>query len=38
MFHYRDIQDAVYDGASVLFNVGLWYTKHAAKLAGSKDE
>ncbi|XP_071962669.1 BRO1 domain-containing protein BROX-like isoform X2 [Antedon mediterranea] len=30
--------DLVFEKISILYNVALWYTKHAAKLAGSKQE
>jgi len=33
----RDRHDAVFEQVSMLMNVALWYTKHAAKLAGDEE-
>eukprot|EP00918_Siedleckia_nematoides_P029551 GHVU01063711.1.p1 GENE.GHVU01063711.1~~GHVU01063711.1.p1 ORF type:complete len:417 (-),score=54.68 GHVU01063711.1:1464-2714(-) len=32
-----EVFDTVYEEISMLFNVGIWYTKHSAKLAGQED-
>lgn len=37
IFNYREQQDSVYEAASMAINVGLWYTKHAAKLAAKEE-
>ena len=34
----RKCDDALFEALNMLINVALWYTKHAAKIAGAKDE
>lgn len=36
-FVCREQQDSAYEAASMAINVGLWYTKHAAKLAAKEE-
>ena len=37
LFPSRDRYDAVFEQISMLINVALWYSKHAAKLAGDEE-
>ena len=34
----RKCDDALFEALNMLINVALWFTKHAAKIAGAKDE
>ena len=35
---HRKCDDALFEALNMLINVALWFTKHAAKIAGAKDE
>ena len=38
VFSHRKCDDALFEALNMLINVALWFTKHAAKIAGAKDE
>jgi hypothetical protein len=36
-FHFSEHHDSIYEIYCVVFDMGLWYTKHAAKIAAATE-
>ena len=37
LFLFREHHDTKFEAASMIFNIALWYTKHAAQISGKEE-